>query len=137
MNSFNDYIYRYGLHDCVVNDIFVEGEQLVFGFAQGVYVLDDYGKERNLTESCKMIVKVAGLNQNKMWEHVEINCLSKGTICEIEYDDFVQKVKEFNFDIDINYYSHFCNAILLKGYIKDDKYEMEISEVSTVEFVFS
>lgn len=136
MNLFYDYLYKYGLHDCAVNDIFIENEKIVFCFDSGVYELDDCGKERNLTESCKMKVKVAGLNQDKLWEHVEINRVYKGTICETEYDDFVQKVKEINFDIDINYYSRFCNSILLKGYIKDEKYEVEITEVSAVEFVF-
>ena len=111
MHNFHEYLYKYGLHDCRLDDILFEIGNIVFCFHSGVYRLNSVGKEIERTAACRMVK--------------EINC-----------HEFIENVKKFKFDIDINYYSYFCNTVLLKGYINNGKYEIVISEVKKVGFTF-
>ena len=133
---FDEYLYKYGLHDCIVDDITIDGQKICFHFNFGVYLLDKSGKETDKTASCIMSIEIADLDINEIWEHVVIYRIFKNKINEIQYKKFVEEVQNFKFNIDINYLSSFCNDILIEGYISKHKYQFRISEIYKIEFLF-
>ncbi|MBQ4585459.1 MAG: hypothetical protein IJA82_04560 [Clostridia bacterium] len=135
MNCFYEHMSKYGLHDCMINEIWLDNRQIKFNFPLGVYKLNDSGKETELTEACTMNIDVD--NSTNLDNHIQVNKIRKNKIESIEFDQFVQLIKKSNFDIDINFYSPFCNTILLKGYIEKYMYELTISEITQMFFVFS
>lgn len=134
MKNFYEYLYKYGLHDCKVDDIIFSDRKIIFCFSSGVYELSSVGKETKQTKNCRMVVELEDIKPEKMWEHIEINKIINRKVSEISCDEFVNDVKKIKFDIDMHYYSYFCNTILLKGYINNGQYEVKISEVKNIEF---
>lgn len=58
MKKFDDLIYRFGLHDTEISGVaFVNGGVLLL-LEDGVYFLDEVGKETNKTSSCKIFLKI-------------------------------------------------------------------------------
>ncbi len=136
MHNFHEYLYKYGLHDCRLDDILFENGNIVFCFHSGVYRLNSVGKEIERTAACRMTVEFNEKCPLEICDHIEINQILHRKIKEINCHEFIENVKKFKFDIDINYYSYFCNTVLLKGYINNGKYEIVISEVKKVGFTF-
>ena len=137
MQGFNDFLYKYGLHDCRVDNVFVKENNICFFFESGIYKLDSNVKETQKTNSCKMIVRFEHLCSNRVWEHVQVYKERKKKVKEISFEQFIKYVIKENFDITINYYSYFCNTILLKGYTKNFKCNVVISEITDIEFMFN
>lgn len=56
MKYFDDLIYRFGLHDTEISGIeFFRGGVLLL-LEEGVYLLNEVGKETNKTPSCKIFL---------------------------------------------------------------------------------
>jgi len=127
---------KYGLHDCTVDTLWIEKNKLVLQFNTGVYELDSTGTEKHKTSPCKMFISLHNLNENKIWEHVQITRTRKSKIREIPYNKFVETVAKQKMDISINFFSPFNNTVLLKGYMQDGKYDIVISETISIELVF-
>ncbi|HBD06039.1 MAG TPA: hypothetical protein DCY93_01335 [Firmicutes bacterium] len=70
--NIDEYLYKYGLHDTVVDKIYVQGDELVFCFDSGIYILDENGKEMEKTSKCLMCIKIEGFDIKKAFEHIEI-----------------------------------------------------------------
>lgn len=77
MKNIDEYLYKYGLHDCVVERIYVQNNSLVFYFNTGVYNLNEKGTE---TTECLMCLEIENLNTKQMWEHIEIAKFNKKNI---------------------------------------------------------
>ena len=137
MKIFDEYLYKYGFHDSIIDNIFLQENKVCFCFNSGIYLLDFFGKEFVKTEKCQMTIEVNHLNVEKIWEFIEISKIYKKNITEVEFDIFINKVKENKLNVEINYFSPFANEILLIGYIKSEKYEIRISEISNIYFSFS
>ena len=129
MKNIDEYLYKYGLHDCVVEKIYVQNNALVFCFNTGIYNLNEKGKETTKTTSCLMFLEIEDLKIEQMWEHIEISKINKNRISEIE-------VEKFKFEIMENYLSYFGNSILLEGYTSKNRYQIKVSEISKIEFNF-
>lgn len=136
MSNFNEYLYQYNLHDCKIDDVIFDNNKIIFFFGAGVYELSPTGKEIQLTDSCRMTIQLEETNPQKIYDHIEITQIITRKIDEIDCVEFVDIVKKYKLDVDMNYYSRFCNTILLKGYINKARYELLISEVETVKFSF-
>lgn len=136
MKNIDEYLYKYGLHDCVVERIYVQSNSLVFCFGTGVYNLNEEGTETTKTTECLMCLEIEELNKEQMWEHIEISKITKNKINEIDYEEFVEEVEKCKFEIMENYLSYFGNSILLEGYASRNKYQIKISEISKIEFKF-
>lgn len=136
MENIDEYLYKYGLHDCVVERIYVQNNSLVFCFGTGVYNLNEKGTETIKTNECLMCLELEKLNKEQMWEHIEILKIHKNTINDIDYEEFVEEVDKYKFDIEGNYLSYFGNGILIEGYILKNRYQIKISEISKIEFNF-
>ena len=135
MNYFDEYLYKYGLHDCKLNKMEIKNGILHLYFDQGVYELDERGKEISLTGSCTVMIELSErFTELEAKERIEIVKISKRKKFEIDYEVFKKRVDRFGFDIIINYYSYFCNTIMMKGYMKSDEYEITIPMVKKVSF---
>lgn len=136
MKNIDVYLYKYGLHDCVVEKIFVHENALIFCFNTGVYNLNEKGTETTKTPQCLMCLEIEDLNKEQMWKHIEISKIKKNKICEIDYEEFVKEVDKSKFEIVENYLSYFGNSILLEGYTSKNKYQIKVSEITKIEFNF-
>ena len=43
-------LFKYGFHDTDVNDIKIEGNSIILYFDDGIYILDKFNNETNLSE---------------------------------------------------------------------------------------
>lgn len=136
MKNIDEYLYKYGLHDCVVERIYVQNNSLVFCFGTGVYNLNEKGNVTTKTTECLMCLEIEELNKEKMWEHIEISKITKNKINEINYEEFVEEVEKCKFEIMENYLSYFGNSILLEGYTSKNRYQIKVTEISKIEFNF-
>ena len=137
MNCFNEYLYKYGLHDCKLNKMEIKNGILCLYFNQGVYELNEDGKETSLTGSCILSMQLAEIsNSLNLSEQIDVVKISKGKKFDVEYETFEKILNKFEFDVAINYYSYFCNTIMLKGYIRSAEYEITIPMVRRVSFEF-
>lgn len=138
MKKFNEFIYRYGLHDCKLNNIMITDGVVFLVFNQGIYSLNNLGKEINLTNSCTMRIKFSDFAHHlDIVNQIDITRISNKKVFDTEFDDFANKVNKWGFTIEKSYYSYFCNTIMIKGYINRDRYEIEISSIDEILFMFS
>lgn len=77
MNNFDEYLYKYGLHDCVVEKVYAQNNSLVFCFNTGVYKLDEKGTETAKTTNCLMLLEIECLDCKQIWKHVEVLKIKK------------------------------------------------------------
>lgn len=136
MEQFYEYLYEYGLHDCRIDDIICANTKIIFNFNSGVYKLNSFGKELQLTNNCSMIIEIDETDSEKICNHIDIIQIFKKKVYEIDCHDFINRVRLFKFCVDMNYYSYFCNTVLLKGYINNEQYEITVSEVKNIYFKF-
>ena len=129
MEYIDEFLYKYGLHDCIVSKIYIKNNFLVFCFKTGIYNLNEKGVETTKTTNCLMCLEINDLNIERIWEHVEILKVVKNKILEIYYYQFELKVDKDNFKIIDNYLSYFGQSILLDGYISKNRYQIKISEI--------
>lgn len=134
MEYIDEFLYKYGLHDCIVSKIYIKNNFLVFCFKTGIYNLNEKGVETTKTTNCLMCLEINDLNIERIWEHVEILKVVKNKILEIDYEQFALKVDKDNFKIIDNYLSYFGQSILLDGYISKKRYQIKISEIKKIEF---
>ena len=125
----DEFLYKYGLHDCIVSKIYIKNNFLVFCFKTGIYNLNEKGVETTKTTNFLMCLDINDLNIERIWEHVEILKVVKNKILEIDYEQFALKVDKDNFKIIDNYLSYFGQSILLDGYISKNRYQIKISEI--------
>lgn len=129
MEYIDEFLYKYGLHDCIVSKIYIKNNFLVFCFKTGIYNLNEKGVETTKTTNCLMCLEINDLNIERIWEHVEILKVVKNKILEIDYEQIALKVDKDNFKIIDNYLSYFGQSILLDGYISKNRYQIKISEI--------
>ena len=98
--------------------------------------MNEKGTETTKTTECLMFLGIEKLNKEKMWEHIEISKINKNKINEIDFEEFVEEVNKYKFDIMENYLSYFGKSILLEGYTSKNRYQIKISEISKIEFSF-
>ncbi len=137
MKSIDEYLYKYSLHDCVVERIYVENNALVLCFNTGIYNLNEKGTETIKTTRCLMCLEIEDLNIEQMWQHVEVSKINKNRISEVDYKKFVEEVDKFSFEIIENYLSYFGQSILLDGYTSKNRYQIKVSEIIKIDFDFT
>lgn len=130
---FEKYI-EYGLHDTSINDINIEENGLVFLFQEGVYILDNTGKETSLSKPCKMRIYIEDFDKNSLWGHCSFHKCHKKHFSEIDFLDIKKLLLKNRFDIDLDFYSPFARAISLRGHIGKYLTEIRITEIQSIEF---
>jgi len=137
MKKLHEFLYQYGLHDCQLNNVSFEKQTILFCFDSGVYELNSTGKETKKTKPCKMIIEIDSRFSNELSDHIEIICLSRKKIEEIDFESFAHLFQRYQLVVDMIYYSYFCNTIMLIGYMNNKKYELTVSEINKIDFSFS
>ena len=95
MNNIDEYLYKYGLHDCVVEKVYTQNNSLAFCFNTGVYKLDEKGTETAKTTNCLMLLELEDLDCKQIWKHVEVLKINKNKIYEINFEKFIEDVSKF------------------------------------------
>lgn len=127
---------KYGLHDSACNSIFLENERVCFIFNFGIYELFSNGKEKNLTDPCKMIVSLDIETSQRVHQFISVNQILRGEFNEIDCEDFFQIVANSRFEIENYFFSPFNNTMLLIGYSSCAQYEFLISNIKTISLSF-
>ncbi len=128
--------YQYGLHDTVINRIIRIDDGIILEFDDGVFLLDDLGRETVLSKKCYLKVQINDFDRQNMFQHININLVRKNRIKDVEYDKFETLLSKNSFSVYLDYYCPFGDALLIKGNI--DKYgiEFEVSEIAELSFTF-
>lgn len=128
--------YQYGLHDTEINRITRTDVGIILEFNNGVYLLDDTGKEIVLSKKCYLELKINFFDRQKMFEHIEIKRICKKKIKEIEYDEFEELLLKNTFSVYLDYYCPFGDSLLIKGSM--DKYSIEfvVTEIAELSYSF-
>ena len=126
----------YGLHDTEINRITCTDVGIILEFSNGVYLLDNTGKETVLSKKCYFELKINSFDRLNISEHIEIKRIRKKKIKEIEYDKFVALLSKNTLSIYLDYYCPFAGSLLIKGSI--DKYGIEfvVSEIAELSYSF-
>lgn len=135
MNFVNKDIIKYGLHDTAFDFIEINSDGITLLFADGVYFLDENGKEVSLSKECRLKLTIDNFNSENLSEHITVTKVHKNKVQEIEMIDFINKLKNNRFDIYLDFYSDFSRSILLKGYLSKNKFEIIMSEINNIEFI--
>lgn len=120
---------KYGLHDTAINEIELCANGMKFIFNNGIYLLNENGKEKGLTEKCKIELLISNFNFGEISENIEIFKIYKKKIYEINFQEFLKLLKQGNFEIKYNFVSNFNNTLLFKGFIGKNKFEFLISNI--------
>ena len=123
---------EYGLHDTFINDIIVGENGLIFLFQEGVYILDDMGRETTLSKPCKMNICIEDFDSNRLFEHCSFYKCRKKHFSEVDLSDIKKLLLTNRFDIDLDFYSPFARAISIRDYIGQYMVEIRISEIQSI-----
>lgn len=130
---FEKYI-EYGLHDTSVNGIIIKENGLTFLFQEGVYILNDAGKETSLSKPCKMCINIEYFDKNSLFEHCSFYKCNKKHFSEVEFSDIKNLLSKNRFVVDLDFYSPFARAISLRGHIGKYLAKIRITEIQSIEF---
>lgn len=137
MSDFFDYLYRYSLHDCKLYDIKCERNKLILIFDAGVYELNIDAKQSRLTSKCYIEIDFENNSDLNIYSHIDIDQRLHKKNKEIDFEIFKNHLKKGCFDVDMHFYSRFCNTILLTGYIKRTRYDIKVSDIKQINFLFN
>ena len=124
----------YGLHDTFVNDIVIEENGLTFLFNEGVYILNDAGKESTLSKPCRLKINIEDFCGDRLFEHCSFYKCHKKHFSEADFSEVKKLLLKNCFDVDLDFYSPFARAIALKGYIGKYMIEIRVTEILSIEF---
>lgn len=127
---------KYGLHDATMNNVELYQDGLNLIFDNGIYLLDENGKEKNLTGKCNIELKISNFDCKNILEKIEINRIYKRKISELNLEEFLKLLNKGNFEIEYNFVSNFNNIILLKGFIGKNKFEFLVSDIVELKLNF-
>ena len=127
---------KYALHDTEINKVTIHNGGIELHLDNGVYLVDDNGKEMEFSAPCRVSIVINTFNFANVWEHITIMKFRKSKVKEIDFDEFLKLLNVNSFDITMEYYSLFGAAMLFKGYIGKYGIEVAITEIEKVEYVF-
>lgn len=104
MNNIFEQLFRYGFHDTKISSVDGEGLEIKLSFNNGIYLLDENGKEANLSNPIQVILRI-----------------------DSYFDSF-----EEAFGISMSYYSNFNNCVLFDGGISKKNIMFSIEGVNEI-----
>lgn len=128
--------YQYGLHDTEINRVTCTEFGIILEFDRGVYLLDNTGKETELSKKCYLELKINFFDKQKMYEHIAIKRIRKNKIKDIEYLEFEAMFAKNALDIYLDYYSPFADSLLIKGFMDKHEIELVVTEIAELSFIF-
>lgn len=137
MNSVFEFLFQYGFHDTEFSSIEISGTEIKLDFDKGVYLLDETGKETQLSKPAIIVVKVA-LQPfiEQVEQQIEIReCNRKYK--DIEYSKFKEYLQKEHFEVFMVYFSPFDNTVLVTGSIgKNRSIDLSIACVQDIQVLF-
>ena len=116
---------RYGLHDTQITNISVANDLIDLEFRNGIYNLDSTNKETDLTKCCHILIQISDPNIDNC---VEIIKIKKSKLHYISLAELQEMMTHSVFEVELDLYSNFNNAIMLIGYIANHKIVFTIHE---------
>ncbi len=113
MNKLFEQIFRYGFHDTQMTSIDLDGWKIKLQFRNGVYLLDESGKEIELSKPIQMILKF-NHKFNSVESFAEIREYGRN-IRYLDLLDFKNILCKESFQITMVYYSNFSKSLLFDG----------------------
>ncbi|MBD5585231.1 MAG: hypothetical protein HDQ88_09115, partial [Clostridia bacterium] len=90
---------KFCLHDTEVSAIECLNNKINLIFNDGIYVLNDKGKEAEKTLKCAMSLEIREFNPDTAWEHITVYKFKGKKFKEISFNNFCELVKENGFKV--------------------------------------
>lgn len=131
-----DDIFKFGLHDTRLHDICVDKNDnaLLLYFNDGVYSLNELGKESKLTNKCVLKIFIDTFYDHKVANHVSINEYSKKNRF-LELYDFTILLQKEKVNVGNVFISFFNHAILFTSGNSTGTYYIEICDCVKIEYM--
>ena len=130
MNSIFKQLFQYGFHDTEISSIECEGLEIKLNFDQGIYLLDENGKETALYKQIQVVLKIDSYFVS-FEEAFEIKEYGK-KVKYIEYLTLNKYLQKESFGISMCYYSNFNSCILFDGGISKRNIMFSIEGVNEI-----
>lgn len=131
MNNIFEKLLQYGFHDTDITAIEIGTFEIRLEFKKGIYLLDESGRERNLSKPLQIILKINSTFIDTPQDVVEIREYVK-KMKYLEYSTFVKYFEKDKFGILMLYYSNFNNSILIEGGICNKQIMFSIEDIEEV-----
>ncbi len=127
-------VFQFGYHDTSFVSVEDNNLSLSIQFDRGLYILNESGKELQLSKPLKMIIKISDF-YDQINSNIEVTNLSKKESL-IEFEDFKSKIRKNRFLIHNVYYSRFNNSILFDGDIDNQHIIFTVEGCEEIDFLF-
>lgn len=128
-NIFEQFL-KYGFHDTEISSIDGEGLEIKLNFNNGIYFLDENGKETNLSNPIQIILRLDSYFDS-FEEAFEIKEYGK-KLKYLEYSTLKKILQKEEFGILMSYYSNFNNCILFDGGIPKKNIMLSIEGINEI-----
>lgn len=130
MNNIFEQLFQYGFHDTEISSIDYEDLQIKLNFDEGIYLLDEKGKETVLSKPMQVILKI-NFKFNSLEEVFEIKECGK-RVKHIDYSLLEKYMQKEAFKIWMVYYSNFNKCILFDGGICKKQIMLSIEGIDEI-----
>ncbi len=135
MNNIINTLFQYGYHDTEITSIESSENTIILYFNNGLYFLDESGKETSLSSPLKIIIEI-NKKCNSLDYAVEIREFGR----KLKYLDFRVFKSYFlkePFSIAMAYFSNLGNTLLFDGGFTDKQILFSIESIEKVSIVFN
>ena len=136
MNDFESSLNRYVLHDTVITSAMVNSGSLTFVFDDGVFFFEPSLCSFNHTCTCHMNILIKDFDIDRLYENIEIKTIVHGVVKDVSFDNLMTLIKKSGFRIYLDYYCFFAKSILLIGNTEDFEFEITVTDIEKIDFVF-
>ena len=115
MTTLTDKLFAYGFHDTTVTDIRFEETKVILEFEEGLYILNETGKETDLTGKAEMIIY---LDENKVKNSLDTVRTYVNVKCGIKLvniNEIVIQCRSKQFEISDTSFSNFDNTFIISS----------------------
>ena len=118
------------LHDSSINNVECAKSRLTLDFKHGFY-----NKDHKQLESCKVVISIESCDPNN------VNSFFKVKRCgfinkEILFERFQKMIRHDNLVVESEFYSEFERAVLIFGRIQQDHFELKITDIDKISFIY-
>lgn len=130
MNNIFEQLFQYGFHDTEISSVEGEGLEIKLNFDNGIYLLDENGKETILSKPMQVIFRIDSYFDS-FEDAFEIKEYGK----KVKYLDYLTLKKNLQkeiFGISMSYYSNFNNCVLFDGGISKKNIMFSIEGINEI-----
>lgn len=134
MNNLADKLFEFGFHDTEISDIDCIESSVYLTFHNGLYILDNTGKEIELSDSITMRIDIDKRYMfGSIYNLIEIIEFSNQER-DVDFLSFKKRISDSSFEIHMAYYSKFNNTILFDGSIKDKHITFTVENCTDISY---